>query len=163
MERLIIFRHGKAERSAASGEDFDRALTERGRDDAEAMGRLLAVSGAAPTLALVSSSVRAVQTFEAARAAFPNAAVKTSQGLYLSSADYMLRAAKAETAAETVMIVAHNPGVHDLSLRLAQEGGAPAAELARLEEGFPTSAITIFRFVDDAPELLAFHTPRGSL
>ena len=34
MKRLILMRHGKAERHAATGGDFERALAERGRDDA---------------------------------------------------------------------------------------------------------------------------------
>ena len=33
MKRLILFRHAKTERTSASGEDFDRALTERGKAD----------------------------------------------------------------------------------------------------------------------------------
>lgn len=161
MERLILFRHGKAERDSASGEDFDRALTERGRADAEAIGRMLAVSGAAPDLALVSSAVRAVQTFEAARPAFPKAAVKTSQGLYLASAGALMRAAQAEDAG-AIMLVAHNPGLHDLALGLAREGRAAASDLIRLEEGFPTSAVAVFRFhVDGTPQFVALHTPRG--
>jgi len=161
MERLIIFRHGKAERGAASGEDFDRALTDRGREDAAALGRMLAMTGVVPDVALVSSAVRAVQTFEAARPSFPKAVVRTSRDLYLSSADQLLRAARAEEAA-TVMVVAHNPGVHDLALRLAQAGDGPVAELARLREGYPTSATAVFRFdPDGAAHLVAFHTPRG--
>lgn len=161
MERLIIFRHGKAERDSASGDDFDRALTDRGRGDAEAIGRMLAMSGSSPDLALVSSAVRAVQTYEAARAAFPRALVKTSKDLYLASGGALMRAVRAEDAA-CIMLVAHNPGLHDLAVALAREGRASSADLIRLEEGFPTSAAAVFRFdVDGTPQLVALHTPKG--
>lgn len=161
MERLIIFRHGKAEHGSSSGEDFDRALTERGRDDAAAMARLLAVTGAVPDVALVSSAVRAVQTFEAARPAFPKAALSTRRDLYLSTASHLLRAARAEVA-DTVMLVAHNPGLHELALGLTKEGRAGPADRARLQEGFPTSAAAVFQFDGSGePQLLALHTPRG--
>lgn len=159
MERLIILRHGKAERGSASGEDFDRALTERGREDAAAIGRWLAMTGALPDVALVSSAVRAVQTYEAARRSFPKTEVRMRRDLYLARPEQLLRAAWAEAAA-TVMLVGHNPGLHDLALKLANGGGAGSADLARLHEGYPTSAAAVFRFdADTTAHLVAFHTP----
>ena len=68
MRRLILLRHAKAENQAASGEDIDRALTARGLADAARMGQVLADAGLQPDLALVSSGVRARQTWEAAKA-----------------------------------------------------------------------------------------------
>jgi phosphohistidine phosphatase len=160
MQRLILFRHGKTERDSASGSDFDRALVARGRTESEAMGRLLAVTGAVPDLALVSSAVRAVQTFEASRAAFPKAKLKTTRGLYLASADQLLSAAEAEDAA-VVMVVAHNPGIHELAHRLAHAGQASARDLGRLGEGFPTAAAAVFDFADGEASLKGFYTPKG--
>ena len=53
MKRLILFRHGKTERHAPSGEDFDRRLTVRGCEDSHLMGKVLAEAGLVPNLALV--------------------------------------------------------------------------------------------------------------
>ena len=39
MDRLILLRHGKAETDAPTGQDFDRALTGRGRRDAALVAR----------------------------------------------------------------------------------------------------------------------------
>ena len=64
MERLILMRHGKAERHAASGGDFERALAESGRADAAVMGRVLAGLGLTPDLMLVSSARRTRETAE---------------------------------------------------------------------------------------------------
>ena len=58
MERLILMRHGKAERHAQTGGDFERALVESGRADASMMGKLLAGLAYAPDLLLVSSARR---------------------------------------------------------------------------------------------------------
>ena len=61
MDRLILLRHGKAEPDAASGQDFDRALTERGRRDTLIVAKALAEAGFAPDLVLVSTAVRAAR------------------------------------------------------------------------------------------------------
>ena len=45
MERLILFRHGKAEPDSESGDDFDRRLAPRGERDSAAMGATLADLG----------------------------------------------------------------------------------------------------------------------
>jgi len=70
MKRLILMRHGKAERSNVGG-DFERALTERGLADAALMGRLLADEGLTPDRALVSAARRTQQTWNAVPQAFP--------------------------------------------------------------------------------------------
>src|SRR4051812_3788586 len=61
--RLIVMRHAKAENFAAT--DHDRTLTDRGRADAEAVGARLRQEGILPDYVVVSSAVRAVQTWEA--------------------------------------------------------------------------------------------------
>ena len=58
MQRLILFRHGKAEAQSASGGDFDRQLEPRGVREAAAMGRLLAGKALAPDVVLVSAAAR---------------------------------------------------------------------------------------------------------
>ena len=75
MDRLILLRHGKAEADAPTGQDFDRALTGRGRRDAALVARELAEAGSAPDLVLVSPAVRAKETWEEAAPFFPGARV----------------------------------------------------------------------------------------
>ena len=52
MDRLILFRHGDAERQSASGEDFDRRLTATGRRESQETGESLAHLGFAPDVAV---------------------------------------------------------------------------------------------------------------
>ncbi len=63
--RLIIIRHGKAERAAASGREHDRALTSVGHAQADFLGCALKAQGLLPVSVLHSPLVRAEQTARA--------------------------------------------------------------------------------------------------
>ena len=147
MERLILLRHGKAEAGSPSGEDFDRALTERGRRDAVLMAQ-----------AIVSTAARARQTWEAAAPAFPRAEVVLTKALYNADPDAILAQAEAAGGAYgVVMVVAHNPGLHQLALDLLRRcKGSPDQE--RLHAGFPTGAAAAF---DLAGKRFSMFTPKS--
>jgi phosphohistidine phosphatase len=144
MQRLIIMRHGKAERSAPGG-DAARALTERGRTDAALMARLLVQEDLIPDLAIVSPSLRTRQTWEAAAPAFPNARAEVLDALFHAPAATVFALAEA-SGADTVMAVAHNPGLHSLVVALLREGGSGQALISRAESGFPTASVAAFTF-----------------
>jgi phosphohistidine phosphatase len=144
MNRLILFRHGKTERHALSGEDFDRRLTVRGCEDSHLMGKVLADAGFAPDLVLVSSAVRAQETWDAAKAAFAGVKCEIRPELYNSDQRDLMRIAR-KANAEAVMIVAHNPGLHVLTESLIDSAG-DAASAARVQDGLPTAAIAVFDF-----------------
>ena len=150
MRRLILLRHAKAENQAASGEDIDRALAARGLADAARMGQVLADAGLQPDLALVSSGVRARQTWEAAKAGFSPVRLEILPRLYLASAEQILSLAEAYgDQADTIVVVAHNPGLQDLAVRLMQEASAGHALIARVLNGFPTACAAVF-LIDEA-------------
>lgn len=148
MRRLILLRHAKTERRAPSGEDFDRALTEDGRRAAAAAGQALARAGLIADLALVSAAVRTRETFEAVAPSLPDVRFEARKDLYEASAATLRQAA--ETAdADTVLVIAHNPGVGALARELAESCTAIGVEdRARLLEGFPTAAAAAFEFAD---------------
>ena len=124
MNRLILFRHGKAERNAPSGKDFDRALAPRGQADARAMGERLAAAGIVPDLVLVSAARRTRETWEAARqTAFPTARVEIVPALY--NAERRPDPGgwpKRRTRRAAVMVVGHNPGMHEAAIRMLRAG-----------------------------------------
>ena len=62
MKQLIIFRHGKAEQDTMAKDDYDRALTERGRRNASDMGAFILKKTGVPDLILTSSAKRAHET-----------------------------------------------------------------------------------------------------
>jgi phosphohistidine phosphatase len=144
MNRLILFRHGKTERHALSGEDFDRRLTVRGCEDSHLMGKVLAETGFTPDLVLVSSAARAQETWGAAKAAFPGLPCEIRPELYNADQRDLLRIAR-KANAEAVMIVAHNPGLHFLTASLLDDAG-DAALKAKVDDNLPTAAIAVFDF-----------------
>ncbi|MDO9249273.1 MAG: histidine phosphatase family protein [Phenylobacterium sp.] len=147
MDRLILLRHGEAERDAPSGDDFDRRLAARGIAASTAMGATLADLGFCPDVALVSAAARTRGTWEAVCKAFPKAQVRFEDSLYLAEPDRVRSLAKAAGAAcGTVMVVGHNPGLQDLTVQMLRDGGAPPALIAKAQNGFPTAAAAVFLF-----------------
>lgn len=146
MERLILFRHAKAE-AKGSETDFERALTEGGRFDAAVIAQALAKGGLTPTVALVSPARRTMETWEAARAAFPQARAYPMRELYNAGPADIVGALQGVTA-ETVIVVGHNPGLHELAIGLLQEGGASSSVMSKVASRFPTA--TALAFVIDA-------------
>jgi phosphohistidine phosphatase len=158
MDRLILLRHGKAEAGSASGKDFDRALTDRGRRDALIVAQALDRAGVRPDLVLVSPAARAAQTWAAMAEVFPAARVEHAAALYDISPDALLQLARSEAGgAGAVMVVGHNPGLGQLAAWLAQSAPAGPGRL-RIVEGFPTAAAAVIGF---APPAFDLYTPKG--
>lgn len=147
MERLILLRHGKAETQSWSGEDFDRRLTPRGVKDAREAGERLAELGFHADLALVSAAARTRETWEALAPTCPACAVRFEDGLYHAEAGEVLDLVR-QCAGQgaTILVVGHNPGLHELVLRLLIEGGASPELMAAARSRFPTSAAAVFLF-----------------
>ena len=145
MQRLILMRHAEAQRAAASGSDRDRTLSARGKVDALSMGRALASKGLQPDLAQVSSAARTRQTWELAHEAFGDVDVRELDALYNADAKTLRRAVEAaEDEAGCMLLLAHNPGVHQLAVEYLIESAASPAVLDRLSGGFPPGAAAVF-------------------
>jgi phosphohistidine phosphatase len=163
LHRLVIMRHAKAEPRSLASLDYDRALAPRGwRDAAEIATRLVDLD-VRPNIVLVSAAQRTRQTWQAVAAAFPDAAPVFLDSLYDAAAS-RLRAACVEYGAPrgTVMLVAHNPGVHDFALAMLHEGGGAHDPPARaLASDMPTSGCAVFDLSPEhAPRLAAYFAPR---
>ncbi len=63
MRRLFLIRHAKAEPSVGR-DDYERALTERGRDDARRVAEVLAARDMLPDILIHSGALRTKQTAE---------------------------------------------------------------------------------------------------
>lgn len=143
MDRLILMRHARAERRGAGGDDFDRALTEEGRADAAIIARALARDGLVPTVGLVSTARRTTETWEAVREVFPKARTQPMRELYNAQPMGILDALEGVHGA-TVMVVGHNPGIHELAVGLLREGGAGSAVMGKVAARFPTATAVAF-------------------
>jgi len=145
MRRLILFRHAKAEPRAHGGDDFDRPLAERGREDAALVGQALARAGLAPDVALISPARRAAETWICAKDAFPRIRAELDRGLYNAAAEDIREAIdRVADRGSTVMVVGHNPGLHELAVDLLVDASASNAEIERVASQFPTATAAVY-------------------
>ena len=145
MHRLILMRHAKTERAAASGLDRDRALTPRGHADAALMARELASRGLRPDLALVSTATRTRETWDVLHDAFGDVEVRMEAKLYNAPSDILRRFVEgAEEQAGCLLVLAHNPGIHQLAYEYLLESAASPSVMDKMAGGFPTGAAALF-------------------
>lgn len=149
MRRLILLRHAKTERDAPSGRDIDRRLDERGRQDSESVGRWLVRHGYNPDLALVSNATRAQETWTILSRSMPATRVEERPELYNADAGELLTIIHDAEIADPklLMIVAHNPALHELALALISAG--ETAGLRALAANLPTTGVVVIDFADD--------------
>jgi phosphohistidine phosphatase len=165
MRRLMLLRHAKTETDAPSGQDHDRRLDDRGRGDAGEIGHFIARHPPFPELVLVSSAVRAQQTWnlvwEAMQDRVPAPEVETLDELYGAEPGELLRIVRMASGSDPkrLMLVGHNPGMHELALMLAGHGDK--ASRKALEDNLPTSGLAVLDFDTDDWTDVAFR--RGNL
>ena len=154
MRRLMLLRHSKTENEAPSGRDQDRRLDKRGRTEAAEIGGWIGRHPPFPDLVLVSPAIRAHQTWEIAWEAMkdsgPEPQVELLPELYGADPSQLLQAVRDASAADPqrLMLVGHNPGMHELALALA--GSGDAAGRKALADNLPTSGLAVFDFeIDD--------------
>lgn len=150
MKELLILRHAKAANDSESGRDFDRPLNEQGREAADFLGKYLQAHHELPDLVCCSDALRTRETFLRIMDKLPRPLpVSYQNGLYLSSAGDLLDYVNAiPEAAERVLLIGHNPGMHHLARILSGSGDAEA--LTALEYKFPTGGMAIIQFPPDS-------------
>src|SRR5262245_6594024 len=127
----MLVRHAKTVQSGRGGsEDRLRGLIDRGRKDSATIGAYLAAEGLVPELALVSAAVRTQETWKfSAREFGVSVDAQTAEQLYDATPDAILAFVK-ETLdnVQRLLVIAHNPGLHELALMLVASGNVRARE-----------------------------------
>ncbi|MGB7317552.1 MAG: histidine phosphatase family protein [Planktotalea sp.] len=131
---LIVMRHAKSSWDHL-GADIERPLNERGRASASALGEWLRAQNLLPDEMLVSSAQRTQETAALLKLAAP---ITLHEPLYMSSSDVLMKYVQ-RAQGETVLVLAHNPGIGDFAERLAK--AAPGHP--RFFD-YPTGATTAF-------------------
>jgi phosphohistidine phosphatase len=86
-----------------------------------------------------------VQTWKSAAEAFPDARVQEDGSLYAATSARLSAAVReAAGSARTVMLVGHNPGIHQLAVHLAAQAEASPKQVKPLYERFPTGSAVVF-------------------
>jgi phosphohistidine phosphatase len=160
MRRLMLLRHAKAERSLPGEQDRERGLIERGRNEASLIGGYMVTHAFTPERVLVSPAVRTQETWRCASATFrPAPAAMTVERLYDASAPAILAAIKeAPATANTLLVIGHNPGVHELAVLLIASGDIQTRE--QLREKLPTCGLVIVDFAIEEWARLHSHSGR---
>lgn len=166
MPHLILLRHAKSDWGNPTLDDFDRPLAARGKRAAPLMGKWLAKKKWHPDLVLCSSAQRARETLDLVLPELPEPPeVRYLKTLYLASPSAMIRLLQRQSAeTNSIMIIAHNPGMENLARYLADD--ARGAALDEMAEKFPTAALAHFRIPswenlgEEGAELRHFVKPR---
>lgn len=159
MKRLILFRHAKSSWDDPDLDDHARPLAPRGERAAPAMAGWFLDEDWIPDRVLCSDAVRTRQTWRRVADAFDEAGVTLPEvslhsGLYLASPRRILSlVAKEGGPYRTVLVVGHNPGMHDLARTLAIPGSTRSHR--RLSRKFPTAAAAVLEFDADGWDDLA--------
>jgi phosphohistidine phosphatase len=159
LKTLYCLRHAKSSWVEPGMDDHDRPLSERGVRAAELLGVYLKQRANAPHFALSSTARRALDTLAPIRRQL-GLAFATDRALYLATPDAICdRIARVDDAESSLLVVGHNPGMHELAMRLAS--GGERALRARLRERFPTAALAVLDL--DAESWAEVGIARGTL
>jgi phosphohistidine phosphatase len=164
MRRLMLLRHAKTETDAPSGRDQDRRLDERGHEDAARVGDWIGRHPPFPDLVQVSPAVRARQTWEIVWEAMkdhaPQPLVEPVDELYGADPRQLLRVIRMAEMSNPrrLMLVGHNPGMHELALALTGSGEASGRKA--LAHNLPTTGLVVFDFAVDDWNDVAFRRGR---
>ncbi|WP_222435775.1 SixA phosphatase family protein [Rubripirellula tenax] len=153
-------RHAKSDWGDSSLSDHDRPLNRRGHRDAPEMAKWLTGLGVIPGRVLCSSALRTCQTIRLMQERWPvETDVMTMESLYLASPETLWRSATSNGGDhECVMVLAHNPGISQLTSMMADR----SIEM-------PTAAIAVFQLnvdywselsIDTDTDLVHFMSPK---
>jgi phosphohistidine phosphatase len=145
MKTLYVLRHAKSGWDDPDLADHDRPLDLRGERAALVMGRYLAQRRFIPDLILCSTARRAVDTSTLVISQWSTRpAIECDRTLYLTGEKRVLqRLGQVADSVRAVLVIGHNPDLHDLVVALARRGDQE--RLADLAAKFPTAAFAAIK------------------
>ncbi len=166
--QLHLLRHAKSSWDESGIEDAARPLNARGERAALLIGHHLARLEQPPELVLCSPAIRCRQTVDVAFGAANLApTVEYLEQLYLANVGTLVSVIRGvDDGTSAVMLVGHNPGLHDFANRLARLSRDPNAKL--IASKFPTCALACYELAitqwrqagPDVAQLMSYTTPK---
>jgi len=151
MRQLLLLRHAKSSWDNKALSDQDRPLNPRGRRAAALIRRAMRDLGLAPDMVMLSTSRRTQETLAALEPWDDAPLIEPMAALYLATARQLLEALhQVPETVRSVILIGHNPGMHDLAMQLTGARGTVTANatsdqaVERLAAGYPTGALTEF-------------------
>lgn len=167
MNMLHLLRHAKSS-AKEDVEDHQRPLSRRGRRTARRVGRNLSAKLGAIDLVLCSSARRTRETLDLVLDELsPAPRTLIEDELYLASREKLAaRLGRLDAGDVNVLLIGHNPGLHELAVALADQTSPAFRALASGK--FPTAAYVSFRIPADwsglgssRHELIGYVTPES--
>ena len=168
MHQLHLLRHAKSSWND-DADDHERPLNKRGREAARLIGASLPRAIGALDLVLCSSALRTRETAELALAEFAESPrILYEDALYLADSDSLIqRLRQLDEGIDSVLVIGHNPGLHELAIALAAPGSPGFSTLANGK--FPTGVRVRFVIgtswaeIDSTRHRLVDYVPAKSL
>ena len=169
---LYLVRHAKSDWEDPALADRDRPLAARGRKAASTLAGHIERSGISPALVLCSPARRTMDTLRLISGSFRDPVeILVEDELYGAPMGELLRRLrKVPTPTPSVMLIGHNPAIHELALALVSPGalrGRSVDSLKQLKVKFPTGAMATLavpgswkELGDEPADLLEFALPR---
>ena len=150
MNRLILMRHAKTEAWAEGVDYHGRALTQGGHEAAASMAAIMVDEGWVPDRAVLSTSRRTRETWSHLSKAMAGCSHVIEGDLYLAGERGISDVIGDHDGVKTLLIIGHNPGLHDLCLHIMREAGSSDHQSAmRLAAKLPTGAVALFEAEED--------------
>jgi phosphohistidine phosphatase len=153
----MLLRHAKSDWAQSGMPDTTRPLNARGEAAARLMGGYMARHALVPGRVLCSPSQRTRETLTGLAAQWPaGVEIVFEERLYAAAAPVILAVIQAQhdgahddrhDAAPTLLVIGHNPGLHEAAELLIAAGDVGLRE--RLREKFPTAALAVIDFAVD--------------
>jgi phosphohistidine phosphatase len=147
MHRLHLLRHAKSSWKE-DVEDRERRLSRRGREAACRVGRHLPATIGALDLVLCSSAARTRETMDLVLADYrvrPRSIIEDE--FYAASPEKLMeRLRRLDEDDLNVLLIGHNPGIHELAVTLADANSRGVRAL--VSGKFPTAARASFKIPD---------------
>lgn len=140
MKKLILMRHAKSSWADSDVPDIERTLGDRGRKAAAQLGKWLSSEGLTPDQVIVSTATRCQETWKLVSDGLPNSPdVVNEAKLYMASPDEIRDIIRTNATGQTVLVIAHMPGIGSLARSLRVD---PAPAHASFDK-YPTGGTTV--------------------
>jgi phosphohistidine phosphatase len=167
MHQLLLLRHAKSAWDDPSLTDRDRPLSKRGKRAIAAMRDAMRELELTPDVVLLSPSRRTRETLEGLEPWDSTPLIEPIERLYLASIQDLLSVLhEVNETVRSLMLIGHNPGMHELATQLMMSRAATEAA-NRLAASFPTAALAEFsiagpwaRLDSGGGQLIRYLTPR---
>jgi len=139
MKYLILIRHATAESENFQKKDFERQLEAIGRKESEKVGEFIKGKGINPEKVVASSALRTMETAKLATGVlgFNPDNIVSSPDLYNAGFQKIIgEIYKTGDDVQTLVLVAHNPGISQASTALAKTGNFQLAPSAAVSLSF---------------------------